>query len=107
MNSHSVSRRHFLRGMGIAMSLPWLESMNSWGAAARPAAAERRRAAAGGVLHGQRREPATIGAARIGPGGLELMKSLTPLEPLKDKLLVFKGLWNPTTSPARADTIRR
>ena len=31
------------------------------------------------------------------PKGLELMRTLSPLEPVKDKLLVLKGLWNPTT----------
>jgi hypothetical protein len=35
--------------------------------------------------------------ATNGTAGLELLKSLSPLEPIKDKLLVFKGLWNPTT----------
>ena len=29
-----VSRRTFLRGAGVAMALPWLESVPVWGAAA-------------------------------------------------------------------------
>jgi hypothetical protein len=29
--------------------------------------------------------------------GMKLLKTLSPLEPLKDRLLVLKGLWNPTT----------
>ena len=29
----TISRRRFIRGLGIAMSLPWLESLNSFGAA--------------------------------------------------------------------------
>jgi hypothetical protein len=33
----------------------------------------------------------------MGPNGMELLKTLSPLESLKDKLLVFNGLWNPTT----------
>ena len=31
-----VSRRTFLRGVGVTMSLPWLESLPSWGAEATP-----------------------------------------------------------------------
>ena len=30
-------------------------------------------------------------------GGMKLLKTLSPLESLKDRLLVMKGLWNPTT----------
>ena len=31
MNKHQFSRRTFLRGMGVTMALPWLESANVWG----------------------------------------------------------------------------
>src|SRR4030095_4661033 len=30
--SHQSSRRRFLRGVGVAMALPWLESIPVWGA---------------------------------------------------------------------------
>ena len=33
----------------------------------------------------------------MGPNGMEFLKTLTPLEPLKKHINVFKGLWNPTT----------
>ncbi|HEY3901279.1 MAG TPA: DUF1552 domain-containing protein [Chthoniobacter sp.] len=99
MATSSLSRRRFLRGMGIAMSLPWLESMNVWGEAGKATSS-------GGATTAPRRmavcfmgngvNPNHWGATN-GAGGLELMKSLTPLESLKEKLLVFKGLWNPTT----------
>ena len=93
----SISRRRFLRGLGIAMSLPWLESLNSWGAAAANVSGESgapRRMAV--CFMGNGVNPHQWGATN-GAGGLELMKSLTPLEALKDQLLVCKGLWNPTT----------
>jgi hypothetical protein len=35
--------------------------------------------------------------ASMGANGMEFMKSLSPLEPLKKHVTVFKGLWNPTT----------
>lgn len=94
----TLSRRHFLRGAGVALSLPWLESLNAWGTT--PAGktvgatgAPRRMAV---VFMGNGVNPHHWGATN-GPGGLELMKTLSPLEPVKDKLLVFNGLWNPTT----------
>jgi hypothetical protein len=89
----SISRRHFLRGMGVALSLPWLESMNVWGAASAKGGAPRRLAV---CFMGNGVNPHHWGANN-GPGGMELLKTLSPLEPLKDRLLVFKGLWNPTT----------
>ena len=29
--SHLFQRRRFLRGLGVTMALPWLESLNVWG----------------------------------------------------------------------------
>ena len=37
------------------------------------------------------------GAEQGADGSLKLMQTLSPLEPLKERLLVMKGLWNPTT----------
>ncbi|MEI7776983.1 MAG: hypothetical protein WCK17_19675, partial [Verrucomicrobiota bacterium] len=31
MKTHHFSRRAFLRGLGVSMALPWLESYNVWG----------------------------------------------------------------------------
>ena len=31
MNTHRFNRRAFLRGTGVTMALPWLESFNVWG----------------------------------------------------------------------------
>jgi hypothetical protein len=31
MKSHQFSRRAFLRGTGVSMALPWMESVNVWG----------------------------------------------------------------------------
>lgn len=32
VNPHQHSRRQFLRGAGVVMALPWLESLPVWGA---------------------------------------------------------------------------
>lgn len=98
MNSHSdlLSRRHFLRGLGVALGLPWMESLNAFGAApeAGGLTGAPRRAAV--VFMGNGVNPHHWGATST-PAGMQLADSLRPLEPLKDKLLVFKGLWNPST----------
>ena len=100
MKSHSdlLSRRHFLRGLGVALGLPWMESLNVFGAAAESGASgltgAPRRAAV--VFMGNGVNPHHWGATST-PAGMQLADSLRPLEPLKDKLLVFKGLWNPST----------
>ena len=31
MSMHKLSRRAMLRGLGVTMALPWLESFNVWG----------------------------------------------------------------------------
>lgn len=96
-NRSSLSRRQFLRGSGIALGLPWMESISAFGS---PVAAKSklpeapRRLAV--MFMGNGVNPHHWGAEQS-PEGLRLLKTLSPLEPLKDKLLVLKGLWNPTT----------
>ena len=62
-NSREVSRRRFLRGTGVVMALPWLESLPVWGA--EPTAAARAQAARDSV-HGQRRQSHGVVGQRIG-----------------------------------------
>ena len=93
--STNLTRRHFLRGAGVALGLPWLESIRSWGAPASSIeqAAPRRAAV---VFMGNGVNPHHWGAVN-GATGMEFKDSLRPLEALKEKILVLKGLWNPTT----------
>jgi hypothetical protein len=94
-DSSSLSRRHFLRGTGVALGLPWLESIRMWAQESGPTgSAAPRRAAV--IFMGNGVNPHHWGAENS-PGGLVLKDSLRPLEPLKSRLLVCKGLWNPTT----------
>src|SRR4029077_12671550 len=44
-NARELSRRRFLRGTGVVMALPWLESLPVWGAAPMAAAAAPKRLA--------------------------------------------------------------
>ncbi|MCX6857484.1 MAG: DUF1552 domain-containing protein [Verrucomicrobia bacterium] len=90
----NLSRRKFLRGSGVALGLPWLESICSFGVESLKSNVAPRRLAV--CFTGNGVNPHHWGAS-AGAHGMEFMKSLSPLEPLKKHISVFKGLWNPTT----------
>ncbi|MFN0054404.1 MAG: DUF1552 domain-containing protein [Planctomycetales bacterium] len=91
---HSIDRRTVLKGVGVAMSLPWLESLPVWGdqpaTDQEPAAFPRRFAA---LFMGNGISPNNWWARGAG-AEMELSKTLEPLSPLKTKLNVVSGLFN-------------
>jgi hypothetical protein len=86
-----LSRRRFLRGAGVALGLPWLESMAPAAEAAGPPV----RFAALFMGNGVNKHH---WGGTMGPGGIEFAKSLSPLAPHAAKVNVFHGLWNPNTT---------
>lgn len=90
----NLTRRNLLRGTGIVLGLPWLESIASFGAESTKVNTAPRRLAV--CFTGNGVNPFHWGATQ-GPEGMQFLKSLSPLEPLKQHISVFKGLWNPTT----------
>src|ERR1043165_3541762 len=85
-----IARRAILRGAGVTMALPWLESV----------------AAKAGTT-GATELPQRFGLVFLGCGvnedhwgsegsgaDMKLSKSLSPLEPLKSKINVIHGLFN-------------
>src|SRR5205085_11833817 len=90
-NRSHISRRTLLRGAGVAISLPWLESLRVWGAET-PAAGEEfpRRFAA--LFMGNGISPEHWWAKGSG-AEMELSKCLEPLAPLRSKLNVINGLF--------------
>ncbi len=89
-----ISRRTFLRGVGVAMALPWLESIAVWGGDAAkdgaPGLLPRRFAALfmGNGINSQHWWAKGSGA------DMELGKSLQPMAPLKTKMNFITGLFN-------------
>src|SRR2546421_1253993 len=94
MGLHTLSRRTFLRGLGVSMAVPWLESLNVWGdeLLGNPPASEApvRLAVlfAGNGFHskewwakGERKE-------------MELGQVLEPLNAFREKMLFIRGLFN-------------
>ncbi|MBK9168399.1 MAG: DUF1552 domain-containing protein [Bryobacterales bacterium] len=81
----ALSRRTFLRGAGVTMALPWLESLS-----AATTAPPQRFAV---LFMGTGISPGRWWAKGSG-AGMELSESLAPLEPLKSKINVIDGLFN-------------
>jgi hypothetical protein len=89
----AVSRRTFLRGVGVSMALPWLESRAVWGDAPKhgkvPEAPTRLAVLfSGNGFHG--REWWAKGEGKT----LEFGKVLEPLVPFKEKTCFISGLYN-------------
>ncbi|HEV3416175.1 MAG TPA: DUF1552 domain-containing protein, partial [Pirellulales bacterium] len=97
-----ISRRTILRGAGVAMVLPWLESISVWGAESTGAAAVRDGSAAAassmpkrfGLLFMADGINANHWTAKGSGAGMELGKSLQPMEKLKTKMNFVTGLFN-------------
>src|SRR5216684_6439349 len=83
-----LSRRTVLRGVGVTMALPWLESLNA--IASTPAPFPKRFAVLfmGNGINGNH------WWARGNGAEMTLSRSLQPLEPLKKKINVINGLFN-------------
>jgi hypothetical protein len=91
---NKFSRRTLLKGIGVTMALPWLESISGWGsevvAAPSPANHPRRFAA---LFMGNGISPKNWSAKGSG-ADMELSKSLQPLVPFRPRLNVVSGLFN-------------
>ena len=98
MPRHHHSRRVFLRGLGVTMALPWMESLPVWG---------------DGVADGKKtKKPSSQAPVRLavlfsgngfhgsewwakGSGKqMQLGKVLAPLTELREKMVFIKGLYN-------------
>ncbi len=94
MNETSFSRRAFLRGAGVTMALPWMESLRVWGDE-------------GKTVRGASEAPVRLAVLFSGNGfhsrewwargsgrGMELGKVLAPLADFRERMLFIRGLYN-------------
>ena len=95
MTNHTFSRRAFLRGIGVTMALPWMESLPVWGdepsLASLPASEAPVRLAvlfSGNGFHSK--EWWAKGEGK----NLELGRVLAPLNDYREKMLLIRGLYN-------------
>tara|TARA_Y100000758_G_scaffold282133_1_gene230131 strand:- start:113 stop:1456 length:1344 start_codon:yes stop_codon:yes gene_type:complete len=92
--SRKISRRTVLRGAGVTLALPWLESIPVWSDES---------ADEGAAGQFPQRFAALFMACGVHPdhwwgkgagSEMELSRSLAPMEPLKTKMNVIQGLFN-------------
>src|SRR5689334_3592423 len=94
MSTHYFSRRAFLRGVGVTMALPWLESFNVWGdepVKNKPASEAPVRLA---VLFSGNGYQSKEWWARGEGREMELGRVLAPLADFREKLLFVRGLYH-------------
>jgi hypothetical protein len=92
-----IPRRTFLRGVGVTMALPWLESLSGWattsGDAAGTTAGQKFPKRFAVLFMGNGINPDHWGVSGSG-AEMELSKSLAPLDPVKSKINLIHGLFN-------------
>jgi hypothetical protein len=101
VTSHRFSRRALLRGVGVTMALPWLESIPAWGDEAASAGRSGANSPAGNDA------PVRLAVLFCGNGfhgrewwargqgrQMELGQVLQPLADFRDRMLFIEGLYN-------------
>jgi hypothetical protein len=94
MNTHLFSRRTFLRGVGVTMALPWMESLAVWGDQARTATVASQAPVRLAVMFSGNGFHSREWWAKGTGKDMQLGKVLEPLSDFREKLLVIKGLYN-------------
>ncbi|MGO9255761.1 MAG: DUF1552 domain-containing protein [Bryobacteraceae bacterium] len=89
-SARRISRRTVLRGAGVTMALPWLQSLSAFADTASPAPFPKRFA----VLFMGNGINEDHWSAEGSGAGMKLSKTLSVLEPLKQKINVIDGLFN-------------
>jgi len=99
MSKHHFARRKFLRGLGVSMALPWLESLSVWG--------DQTSAKRTGTSRAASEAPVRLAVLFAGNGfhskewwakgegkSLELGRVLAPLAELREKMIFVRGLYH-------------
>ena len=103
MKAHQYSRRTFLRGTGVLMAPPWLESFNVWGDEPRKKPASEAPVRLCVTFSGNGFQSKEWWAKGEGKA-MELGRVLAPLNEFKEKLIFVRGLLH---EEARKGILRR
>ena len=94
MMNHHISRRTMLRGLGVTMALPWMESVRVWGdtgkAAKKASEAPTRMAILFSGCGYHKSEWWAKGEGK----DMQLGKVLAPLNDFRDQMVFIRGLYN-------------
>jgi hypothetical protein len=94
MTNHRFSRRALLRGLGVSLSLPWLESLRVWGDTPGDVTGSSEAPMRLGVLFSGNGFHAREWWAREEGASLELGGVLAPLQDFRDRMVFIRGLYN-------------
>lgn len=94
MSIHRFSRRTMLRGIGVTMALPWLESLNVWGDVVSGTEAASEAPVRLAVLFAGNGFHSKEWWAKGEGKKMELGQVLAPLHNYREKLLFIRGLYN-------------
>ena len=103
---HHPSRRHFLRGMGVALALPWMESLPIVGQAVAAAKQNTPPLRLGIVFFSNGVEPIHWWAKGTG-ANMEIGPGLTPMMPHREDMLFIQGLFNQTAQASTSPHLGR
>ena len=102
----SESRRHFLRGMGVALALPWMESLPVFGQAAEVVKTNAPPLRMGIVFFSNGVEPIHWWAKGTG-GSMELGPAALPMMPHREDMVFIQGLFNQTAAVSTSPHLGR
>ena len=94
MSNHKLSRRAMLRGLGVSMALPWLESLPVWGDEAKSDKASSEAPVRLAVLFSGNGFHSKEWWAKGEGSGMQLGKVLAPLNDFRECMLFIRGLYN-------------
>ena len=94
MIDSQLSRRVFLRGVGVTMALPWMESLPVWGDEPRAAGASSEAPVRLAVLFSGNGFHSKEWWARGSGAAMELGQVLAPVAEFREKMLFIRGLFN-------------
>ena len=91
---HDISRRTMLRGLGVTMALPWMESLRVWGDVAKGAKKASEAPTRMAILFSgcgyHKQEWWAKGEGKA----MQLGKVLAPLNEFREKMVFIRGLYN-------------
>ena len=93
MTTLSLTRRDVLRGLGVSLALPWMESLRAWGADSPPQKDHQPPTRMAILFAGCGFHSHEWWAKGEGPS-MELGKVLHPLSDFRDRMVFIRGLYN-------------
>ena len=91
---HDISRRTMLRGLGVTMALPWMESVRVWGDTKKVAKQASEAPVRMGILFAGCGFHSKEWWAKGEGKAMELGKVLAPLNDFREKMVFIRGLYN-------------